>query len=414
MKQTSVPNTDNNSKSQLSKKSDGSNSSKWQVKKLGEVCEIEWKRGSGLRKSDLDEHGENKCILYGELYTKHKNVLIENNNISRTNKIGKVFSKKGDILVPGTSTAAKQDMLLAREIDEDGVFLGGDINIIRPKQGIFAQKYLPYFFETETAFDQLDRYITGATGIIHISNTGLKQLNIPLPPLAEQKAIVAVLDQAFGEIEKVKANTEKNLNNAKELFQSYLQGVFENKGDDWEEKKLGELCEVIAGGDVPKGNFSKIITKNHIVPIYANGEKKDGLYGYTNIARINEPSITVSARGTIGYSVKRTDPFFPVVRLIVLTPKDNTILDLDFLLLSIKKIDFTHSGTSIPQLTVPMVKDYNIHLPPLAEQKAIVQRLDSLRADTQRLESIYRDKLLNLEELRKSILQKAFSGELVK
>jgi type I restriction enzyme S subunit len=245
---------------------------------------------------------------------------------------------------------------------------------------------------------------------------------------------VAILDQAFGEIEKVKANTEQNLKNAKELFQSYLQlalspsksdalslskgGVFDGstssptKRDDWEEKKLGDVCEVIAGGDVPKANFSKTITKNYIVPIYANGEKKDGLYGYTNIARINEPSITVSARGTIGYSVKRTDPFYPVVRLIVLTPKDKTILDLDFLLLSIKKINFTHSGTSIPQLTVPMVKDYNIPLPPLSEQKAIVQRLDALRAETQRLESIYRDKLLNLEELKKSILQKAFSGEL--
>ena len=167
---------------------------------------IEWKRGSGLRKSDLDEDGKNKCILYGQLYTIHKNVIIESSNISRTNKIGAVYSKKGDILVPGTSTASKKDMLLAREIDEDGVFLGGDINVIRPKQGVFAKKYLPYFFETFTAYDQLDRYITGATGIIHISNTGLKKLKIPLPPLPEQQRIVAVLDEAFSAIAKALAN----------------------------------------------------------------------------------------------------------------------------------------------------------------------------------------------------------------
>src|SRR5690606_35564486 len=109
------------------------------VEKL-DILQIEWKRGSGLRKSDLNENGKNKCILYGELYTKHKSVLIESSEISRTNKDGKVHSKKGDILVPGTSTAAKKDMLLAREIDEDGVILGGDINIIRPEQGLFAKK----------------------------------------------------------------------------------------------------------------------------------------------------------------------------------------------------------------------------------------------------------------------------------
>ena len=140
---------------------------------------IEWKSGNGLKKSDLDDEGKYKCILYGELYTKHKNALIENRELSRTNKTGAFYSKKGDILVPGTSTASKKDMLLAREIDEDGVILGGDINVIRPKQGLFAKKYLPYFFDTFSAYDQLDRYITGATGIIHRSNTGLKKLKVP-------------------------------------------------------------------------------------------------------------------------------------------------------------------------------------------------------------------------------------------
>jgi restriction endonuclease S subunit len=212
---------------------------------------IEWKRGGGLSKSDLDEDGNNKCILYGELYTKHKKVLIENCNISRTNKIGAVCSKKGDILIPGTSTASKKDMLLAREIDEDGVFLGGDINIIRPPKGLFAKKYLPYYFETFTAYDQLDRYITGATGIIHISNSGIKNLKVPLPSIQEQQSIVSILDECFAAIDKAKANAEQNLKNAKELFESYLQGVFEN--GNWETKKLNEITEVKDGThDSPK------------------------------------------------------------------------------------------------------------------------------------------------------------------
>ena len=97
---------------------------------------IKWKRGTGLRKSDLQIDGENKCVLYGELFTKHKNVLIDSEKLSRTNKVGSVQSRTGDVLVPGTSTASRRDMILAREIDEDGVFLGGDINIIKPQKRI--------------------------------------------------------------------------------------------------------------------------------------------------------------------------------------------------------------------------------------------------------------------------------------
>jgi type I restriction enzyme S subunit len=409
MKQTLAQNTDNNSKSQLSEKSDGSNSSKWQAKKLGEVCEIElgktpYRGDKSLW--DIEKQTQNVWLSIADLLNTDSKFVYDSKEYVTDKAIrGLKVVQKGILLVSFKLTLGRL-AFAGRDL-----FTNEAIAALSIKDEHILDKYFLYqvlsFFDWHKASEG-DVKVKGKT----LNKAKLKEIPIPLPPLTEQKRIVAILDQAFGEIEKVKANTEQNLKNAKELFQSYLQGVFENKGDDWEEKKLGELCEVIAGGDVPKGNFSKTITKNYIVPIYANGEKKDGLYGYTNIARINEPSITVSARGTIGYSVKRTDPFFPVVRLIVLTPKDNTILDLDFLLLSIKKIDFTHSGTSIPQLTVPMVKDYNIHLPPLAEQKAIVQRLDALRAETQRLESIYRDKLLNLEELKKSILQKAFSGEL--
>jgi type I restriction enzyme S subunit len=144
----------------------------------------------------------------------------------------------------------------------------------------------------------------------------------------------------------------------------------------WEIKKLGEVCELSAGGDVPKDYFSEIQTEKYQIPIYANGEKNEGLYGYTTIAKIVKPSITVSARGTIGFSVKRLEPFFPIVRLIVVSPIDLKKLSLDFLDYALRKIDFKHSGSSIPQLTVPMIRDYEIPLPPLPEQQRIVSILD--------------------------------------
>ncbi|BBW92523.1 hypothetical protein PS1M3_26100 [Pseudoalteromonas sp. PS1M3] len=89
----------------------------------------------------------------------------------------------------------------------------------------------------------------------------------------------------------------------------------------WPVLTLSEICSsVFAGGDVPKDRLSKFRTAEFTVPIYSNGEKNKGLYGFTDIARVTEPSITVSARGTIGYSEVRFEPFLPVVRLIVLTP----------------------------------------------------------------------------------------------
>lgn len=167
----------------------------------------------------------------------------------------------------------------------------------------------------------------------------------------------------------------------------------------WEVKKLGEICELSAGGDVPKGNYSDDKTEQFSIPIYANGEKNDGLYGYTDIVKVSKPSITISARGTIGFSLKRIEPFYPIVRLIVATPKNLDNLSLEFLNYGIKKIDFKHSGTSIPQLTVPMIRNYEIPLPPLPEQQRIVSILDEAFAAIDKAKANAEQNLRNAREL---------------
>lgn len=176
----------------------------------------------------------------------------------------------------------------------------------------------------------------------------------------------------------------------------------------WEIKKLGEVCELSAGGDVPKNYFSEIQNEKYQIPIYANGEKNEGLYGYTTIAKIVKPSITISARGTIGFSVKRLKPFFPIVRLIVVSPIDLKKLSLDFLDYTLRKIDFKHSGSSIPQLTVPMIRDYKIPLPPLPEQQRIVSILDACFAAIDKAKSNAEQNLKNAKELFESYLQGVF------
>ena len=139
-----------------------------------------------------------------------------------------------------------------------------------------------------------------------------------------------------------------------------------------------DVCsDIFAGGDAPKNRMSIEKTSEYTIPIYSNGEDKNGLYGYTDVARVNLPSITVSARGTIGYTAIRKEPFVPIVRLIAVTPIPE-LIDIDYLYYAIKNFNFSGSGTSIPQLTVPMIKQCNFPLPPLDEQHKIAAVLDKV------------------------------------
>lgn len=161
---------------------------------------------------------------------------------------------------------------------------------------------------------------------------------------------------------------------------------------------IADVCkEIFAGGDVPKDALSYEKTAEYNVPIFSNGEKNCGLYGYTNNARVKEPSITVSARGTIGYTAIRTEPFVPVVRLITLTPKSE-VIDLDYLFYATQNYKFEGSGTSIPQLTVPMLKKYKFQLPEMSHQKAIAVKFEKL----DQLISLRKQQLAKLDELVKA------------
>ena len=247
-----------------------------------------------------------------------------------------------------------------------------------------------------------------------------KNLNVPLfrkikinypKSIEEQKRIVFILDRAFDAIAKAKTNAEQNLKNANELFESYLQGVFEN--GNWETKTIKMVCdEIFAGGDAPKNNFSAEPTVKHKIPIYANAVKDRGLYGYTDFARVTKPCITIAARGSgTGHTELRNEQFLPIVRLIVCIP-DTKQISTQFLKYTIDNLVIQRSGSAIPQLTVPMIKDYRIPVPSIEEQKHIIQKSDKLSAETKRLENIYQQKLIDLEDLKKSVLQKAFNGEL--
>ena len=213
-------------------------------------------------------------------------------------------------------------------------------------------------------------------GVPHVYAKDVARFVIPLPPLSVQQEIVRILDK-FTQLE---AELEAELDCRKRQYEYYRNKLltFSEIGGGTEIvwKTLGEVFEIIAGGDIPKDALSEIETNEYNIPILSNGINEKAIYGWTNISKINKPSLTISARGTIGWASYREQPFFPIVRLLVLTPLIEINLRYAYNFMKSIENDYKVPKVGIPQLTKPMIKDLKIPLPSLSEQQRIASILD--------------------------------------
>ena len=172
---------------------------------------------------------------------------------------------------------------------------------------------------------------------------------------------------------------------------------------EWEEKTLADICNITAGGDAPKQNFSKVKTGIYNVPVISNGIGENAIYGYTDIPKITQSAVTVAARGTIGYAEYRDYPYYPIIRLLSVIAKDSTI-DTKYLsyLLSVQKYHSTDGG--IPQLTVPMIGSTIIPIPSLLEQRTIAECLEAI----DQMISAQNQKVESLKTHKKGLMQQLF------
>ena len=366
---------------------------KWEEKTLSEVCTIT----AGQSPESQFYNTEGKGLPFYQGKKEFTNKYIGDPTVWTTKITKEAFA--GDILMSVRAPVGPINYATQK------CCIGRGLASIRKTEKI-SNDFLFYYLLS------IQKEIGGHDGAVFnsISRNEITTLKIKLPPLQEQQRIVKILDEAFENIEKAKQNTLQNLNNAKELFESYLINTFLNNNETWLADTLQNICEKIsAGGDKPE-IFSETKTIECNIPIYSNGIKDNGLYGYTNNPTIEKPAITISARGTIGFICKRLEPYCPIVRLISLIPRD--FIDLSFLAYAMNFVIPKNTGTSIPQLTVPNLKNNIVKYPPLAEQQKIVTQLDELQEQTKKLEQIYEQKIKDLDELKQSILQKAFHGEL--
>ncbi len=290
-------------------------------------------------------------------------------------------------------------------IVEGKFWVNNHAHIVKAKDG-FLEEYLYYYLK----FLDLYPIVAGAV-IPKLTQDKLISLEIPIPPYEEQKRIVGLLDLEFAKINALKNNSERIVEEAKVLFRSALKKELTPNGS-WQAHSIKDVSVTIfAGGDVPKQSLSKVQNAKYNVPIVSNGIERDGLYGYTEFAKVNVPAITISGRGTIGYIVERIEPFYPIIRLITIIPKLDQITTR-FLFYSLRNEDFSHTGSSIPQLTVPMVKDKTIFVPALDKQKLVTSRLDTLYAQCKEVQDNYRQIIVLSDDLKQALLRKAFNGEL--
>jgi type I restriction enzyme S subunit len=270
-----------------------------------------------------------------------------------------------------------------------------------------------------------------ATNFIKIGN--FKEYEVEYPPLPEQQRIVSILDEAFAAIDKAKANAEQNFKNAKELFESYLQGVFEKKGNGWEENKLSDVCSI---GD---GNYSSKYPKASEfikagVPFLTATNLKNGTVKPDGIRFISKEQHKTLTKGHITKgdlvivvrgSSTGNNSIVPDEyegsnlnsQLAYLRVKDNKLSSQYLFAVFnspavMKTVKAAISGAAQPQLPNNKLLDIKISYPSFSVQQTIVRQIETLQAETQKLESVYQKKIDDLEELKKSVLQKAFAGEL--
>lgn len=219
------------------------------------------------------------------------------------------------------------------------------------------------------------------TGIPALNASELKKLEIPIPPLPIQTKIVKILDA----LTALTSELTSELTLRRKQYEYYREKLLSEEelgkvGFEW--KCLKNIFNIFAGGDVPKEFYSQHKTQEFNIPILSNGTGNKSLYGWTNKAKINKPSLTISARGTIGWTSYREEPFYPIVRLLVLTPKIELNLKYAYHFMKMIEKNYKVPESGIPQLTKPMIEDLRIPVPSFSEQQSIASILDKFETLT--------------------------------
>jgi len=406
----------------------------WELKPLNEVCQIR-----PPKREAKEVLGENDFVSFVPMKVLGEDEKsfnsIENKKLSEVTSSYTYF-KNNDVLLAKITPCFENGKLgIAKNLTNEIGFGSSEFIVYRALDSLHPE-YLYYFLSQESFRIIGKSQMTGAVGHKRIPKEFYERYKIPVPPLKEQKQIVNTLDKAFNQIDQAKENLEQNLHNAKELFQSKLNEVFSQRGEGWVEKRLGDVCSVLNGyafksKDVIDNSNTQLLRMGNLYqnkldlgrkPVFYPDSFADEYSDYL----LKENDLIMSLTGTVdktdyGYTVRIDSTEVNLLlnqRIMKIDVLDNNILDSRYLhsfLLSpdfLEKLYATANGTRQANLSSRTILTLTLPMPKLEIQKSIVKELDKLNELSNNLQTHYQQKLNNLEELKKSILQKAFRGEL--
>jgi len=379
----------------------------WSMRKLGDVCRVIAGQSPEGKYYNGDQNGlpfyQGKKD-FGEKFTREPKVW--------TSSITK-RAYESDILISVRAPVGPINFCTQE------ICIGRGLAAIQP--GSYVDKDFLFCFLLKQALQ-----LIGNAGAVFdsISKRQIESIAIPIPPLPEQQRIVAILDKAFAAIDQAKSNLERNIRNAKDLFQSELKAIFSQKGEGWVVRRLGEIAAVNSGGTPSRSNKGFWIGT---IPWYSSGELNTLTTTQSkrciNETAINNSNAKVFPKGSLligmydtaalKMSVLHTDATF---NQAIAGVKPNNNLNMMFLLhiISSCKVELLKQRRGVRQknLSLEKIKNISLTVPKISEQNEIVNKISELISRIQKLENQYQQKLASLETLKKSILEKAFKGEL--
>lgn len=392
----------------------------WNLASIGEVCEVV---NGGTPKTGVSDYwgGQHQWITPAEMGKRSTPYVSQT---ARTITDQGLQNSSAQPLPPLSVILSSRAPIGHLVINTEPMATNQGCKGLVPRTSI-NHKFLYYYLGS--IVDLLNDLGTGAT-FKELSGGKLKEVPIPLPPLPEQHRIVTLLDEAFTGIANAKANAEKNLQNARAIFESFLTTVYSARNKGWIDTPLHMLCRRITVGHVGSmANLYKptgipFLRSQNIRPFFVSMEnmvfidhefhtalEKSSLKsGDLAIVRTGYPGTAAVIPDSLGVA-NCSD-------LVIVRPGPE--IDAHFLAAFFNSsfgknmVSSKIVGAAQKHFNVGAAKDVLLHLPPLVEQRLIVNKIDKLREETLRLESIYQQKLTALDELKKSLLHRAFIGHL--
>ena len=394
----------------------------WEIKKLGEVCEINIGRTPERGNSkmwDKEKQTDNVWLSIADLNNTEKGYISDSTEYVSDNAVPKMKLVKANTLLMSFKLTIGRCAITKRDLFTNEAIAA--LPILDKNLDLFFLKYYLENFDW-AKLTEGDVKVKGKT----LNKEKLKEVPITLPPLEEQKRIVKILDEKFAMLETVKANAKANLQNAKDLFQSQLTKVFSNT--TWEKKVLlkdiakdfsrgkskhrprNDKC--LFGGNYPFIQTGDIRNTEKYITEYVDTYKETGL---AQSKLWPEGTLCITIAANIAETAILTFPCcFPDSVIGFVPNEDITTADYVFYLLQFFKAELQVLGKGAAQdnINLGTFEKMEFPLPPLPEQKHIVEQLDSLSEKTKALQNIYKKILLDCDELKQSLLAKAFAGEL--